>query len=163
MEVGQNSFSVNGDGEPLRSVYVEHGPHASDVDCQSANDGMCRQEFANECDINVLMARYEKDGVVNHFARGEPKYMDVSNVPPYDVAIQQVRDAEEAFMKLNARVRSRFDNDPGQFMDFCADPKNLEQLREWGLAPPAPKQDMTIAELAEALKPVSPEEQPKGK
>ncbi|WNK13487.1 MAG: internal scaffolding protein [Microvirus sp.] len=125
---------TNGDGEVLSSVYVEHDP--VDIDC--SQDGRTRQEFADECDINVLMQRYETTGVLNAFNMREPQYLDVSDVPDLQASLAMVAAAETAFMTLPAKVRREFDNDPVKFVAFAQDPANLEQMREWDLAPPAP-------------------------
>lgn len=126
---------VNGDGELLQDWYVEHDP--VDIDC--SHDGMTRQEFADECDINILLDRYEKTGVLNHYSRREPLYVDLTE-GPQDLAgaLEVLNRATEAFMTLPAKIRREFDQDPVQFVQFCEDRSNLDKLREWGLAPPAP-------------------------
>lgn len=123
---------VNSNGEVLRSAFVEH----EKVPAPHADDGMTRQEFADECDINVLMARYEKTGVLNHFNARQPQYLDVSEVPDLATSLLYLQEAETAFMRLPAAVRKEFDNDPVKFVDFASDPENLSRMREWGLAAP---------------------------
>ncbi|QCQ84804.1 internal scaffolding protein [Blackfly microvirus SF02] len=125
---------VNSQGEPIRSFYVEHDDYATLV----ADDGMTRQEFADECDINVLMATYERSGVINHFNASPPQYLDVSAVPDLAQSLAIVDAAQTAFMTLPATARREFDNDPVKFIAYAEDPANLGRMREWGLAPPAP-------------------------
>lgn len=98
-----------------------------------------RQEFAAECDINTIMARYEKTGVINHYNDGAPQYMDLAS-GPVDLmdAMSILHDAEASFMRLPAVVRKEFDNDVYRFVAFAEQDENLDQMREWGLAPPAP-------------------------
>lgn len=128
---------VNTNGEPLRDFYVEHDAAAFAE--PEMLDGCTRQEFAEECDINVLLARYEKTGVLNHFNRGEAAYLDLSEgVPDLMTAMAVLDKAQTAFMSLDARTRAEFDNDPVKFVQFAEDPANLERMREFGLAPPAP-------------------------
>lgn len=131
---------LNSDGEILRSAYVEHDP----VDLDASHDGCCRQEFADECDINVLMATYEKTGVLNHFNKGTPQYLDVSAVPDLRTALQVLGDAEAAFMSLPAAVRREFDNDALKFIEYAENPENLGRMREWGLAPPEKVPDAPV-------------------
>lgn len=140
----------NWGGELLRDVYVEHEP----VFAMHADDGMTRQEFRDECDINVLMATYERTGVMSSFNMGTPQYLDVSNVPDLPQAIAVMDAAQAAFMTLNAKIRREFDNDPVEFVEFAQDPANLPQMREWGLAAPAPVAD---ALKSEGPPPVAPE------
>lgn len=118
----------------LRSAYIEHQP----VHCPVGEYSMTRQEMANECDINVLMKKYETQGVFPQ-PPGPPQYLDLTQLPfDYQDAQNQIIAANEAFMRLPADARRSFDNDPGKFCDYAEDPANLEQMRSWGLAPPAP-------------------------
>lgn len=123
---------VNTNGELIRDVYVEHEP----VDLVCPDDGMTRQEFKDECDINVLMATYERNGVMPPLNRGTPQFLDVSDVPDLPRAIAVIDAASAAFMTLPAKVRREFDQDAVKFMEFAMKPENIGQLREWGLAAP---------------------------
>lgn len=122
----------NGDGEPY-AAFVEHDP--VDLEC-TAEEGKTRQEFKDECDINILLAQYERTGVVSHINPRSPMYLDVTDVPDLRGAIDLVNAANESFMTLPAAVRKTFDNDPVQFVEFASDPRNIGKLREWGLAAP---------------------------
>lgn len=96
---------------------------------------LCRQEFAAECDINEIMRRYEVTGILPNDGR-EPQYVDFTALPRDLMSTMEIlNDAEAAFMTLPARVRREFDNDPISFVAFAGDPENLDQMREWGLAP----------------------------
>lgn len=128
---------TNANGEPYGGFYVEH----KRVQLDATKDGKTRQEFADECDINTLMARYEKSGIVSHVNRATPQYFDASDIPDLAQALAIVAHAEDAFMSLPAKVRKEFDNDPVQFVKYAEDPANVDQMREWGLAAPAPVPD----------------------
>lgn len=136
----------------LRSAYVPHDRVPADI----GGPSMTRQEFADECDVNALMARYDKVGVWPLPPVDKaPMYLDLTEVPDnlLDVMNMMV-DAEAAFMSLPAVVRRDFENDPMQFVAFASDPQNLEKMREYGLAPPpaeAPKPMMV-----EVVNPVVP-------
>ncbi|WNK12735.1 MAG: internal scaffolding protein [Microvirus sp.] len=132
-------YGTNSDGEMLSSAYVEKDGNnpAFNLDCSDL-PSLTRQEFAEECDINVLMSRFEKTGLIDNLNRGEPRYLDVSDVPDMHQAMHILQTATDAFMSLPATVRRDFDNDPIKFVDFCENPENLPKLREWKLAPPAP-------------------------
>lgn len=122
------------------SAYVEidrSNPNLY-LDCSDL-PSLTRQEFADECDINNLMARYEKTGLIpTHLNPAEPRYLDVTDVPDLMLAHQVLQDATAAFMSLPALVRREFDNDPVKFINYAEDKTNLPKLREWGLAPPEP-------------------------
>lgn len=129
-------------GEVYSSAYavIERDPALNPaiyLDC-SVEPSLTRQEFAEDCDINTLMAKYETTGVINHFNNQSPAYMDLAEVPDLQGALALVADAQNAFMRLPAITRREFDNDPVKFIAFATDEKNIEKMREWGLAPPAP-------------------------
>lgn len=130
----------NADGVVYGGPYDEH----ERVQVDASSDGITRQEFADECDINTLMARYEKSGVINHIARSQGNYFDATDVPDLAAALAIVAHAEDAFMRLPAKARAEFDNDAVRWTDFAADPANLPRMREWGLAPPAPVEERPL-------------------
>lgn len=119
-------------GGALSSAFVPHDP----VDVYFSEPSRTRQEFAAECDINTLMAKYEATGVLSHINERTPVYFDTTDAPDLRSAIDLVRDAEKAFMSLPAKVRAEFDNDAVAWVDFAVDPANVGKMREWGLAPP---------------------------
>ncbi|WNK12945.1 MAG: internal scaffolding protein [Microvirus sp.] len=110
-----------------RSVVTDWGP------------SLCRQEFAEECDINAIMRRYETTGAVPPNMRDVmPQYIDCTALPPdFQTGMEIIAQAEIAFMRLPAKVRLEFGNDARAFVDYASDSANLETLREWGLAEPA--------------------------
>lgn len=132
---------LNDHGELVRDFYVEHDP--VDLDCQSANDGMTRQEFRDECDINFLMAGFEA-GKLNWFDPRPQEYLDVSDVPDLPQALSYLEKAQAAFMSLPANVRRQFDQDPLLFVEFAQQPANQAKMAEWGLAKPPPVLDNSL-------------------
>ena len=118
-------------GSKLCSAFVPHEP----VDLCFDEPSRTRQEFADECDINVLMRKFEATGVVSHVNERQPMYLDLSDgVPDLATALDIVREANLAFMSLPARARAEFDNDPVKFVAFAQDPENMQQMVDWGLA-----------------------------
>lgn len=145
---------VNSNGEVLRDFYVEHDP--VDLYCDP-DEGMTRQEFKDECDINVMLKGYEKRW--NDFLRIPPawesmQFADVSQVPDLAAALDMLHQAETAFMSLPATVRREFENDPVSFVTFAQDPANIDRLREWGLA--KPKTEPVAAPVAAGAPPAPP-------
>jgi len=101
-----------------------------------------KQAFRDECDINLIMKRFKKvmDGDFlerfNGFVGGQ--FGDFSEVTDYRSAIEQIREARGVFDALPSIVRKRFGNDPAEFLDFCHNPANLDEMRKLGLAKPDP-------------------------
>jgi len=94
---------------------------------------LTKQEFKGECDINNIIARFHRDGFTRHLARGVPQFVDVSLVPDFRTAIEQVRAAEKFFGGLPAKVRARFGNDAARYLDEAGS-LSREELRELGMA-----------------------------
>lgn len=113
--------------------YVEHDPVTSNTEGASRT----RQEFAEECDINTIMARYEATGVISHVDQRQPMYADLTQMPSdLQTAMTMLDAATESFMSLPASVRKEFDNDPYRFVEFAQFEANAGRLREWGLMAP---------------------------
>lgn len=146
----------------LRSACVPHEP--VDIDF-SGEPSRTVQEFAEDCDINTIMARFERTGVMPMDGSREPVYYDFTTMPTNLMeSLDIMRLGEEAFMGLPATVRREFDNDPRMFLDFASDPENLSQMQSWGLAPPPakPAEPMAVRIVGDpAPAPVAPGEPPK--
>lgn len=142
------------------SAYVEidRANPALYVDCSDL-PSLTRQEFADECDINNLMAKFENSGLLpSHVNNAEPRYLDVSNVPDLQQAHEILQQATASFMSLPATVRRDFDNDPIKFINFAENPANIEKMREWKLAPPAPVE--APPQKVEIVNPPAPKDAP---
>ncbi len=92
-----------------------------------------QQHFKEECDINNIMRKYVQTGLITHVSENQGRFADVSMVGSYHEAVQRVKDTREFFMKLPVKMRAEFLNDPSLFLDFIADPGNLEDLEQMGL------------------------------
>lgn len=104
------------------------------------SEPVTQQHFRDECDINLMMKRYQRTGILP----GDPgralvgSYGDFSEVPEYREALEIIRRAESQFQALPAMVRDRFKNDPAQLLAFVQDKGNREEAIKLGLieAPP---------------------------
>lgn len=126
-------------------------------------DGLTKQSFKDECDINNILKKYEKTGILEHRAKYEGQYADVTGTVDYQTALNTVRDAEAAFMSLPASIRTEFENDPHEFLEFAQNPENEEALIEMGLATPkrsdaSEKPEVPDKEAPEAPEPSEPGE-----
>jgi len=101
---------------------------------KTVGESMTHQSMAPECDINRIMAKWQKTGVIEHANQFQGQYGDFSEIPTYQEAMDKVIRGQEVFMTLPSSIRRMFDNDPGQFLEFATDPKNLDQMIEMGLA-----------------------------
>jgi Chlamydia-phage Chp2 scaffold (Chlamy_scaf) len=141
--------------------YKPPHPEAPDTVLRAFPPTLARQEFADEADINVLMQRYERTGVMPVLPGYDPVYVDFTEMPSDLMGVMdRFHAAEASFMRLPAVVRREFDNDPRLFVDFAGDPANLDQMRAWGLAPPAevvpPPPEPVVVRIVEAPPPGAP-------
>lgn len=95
-----------------------------------------KQAFKDECDINRVMKKYEKTGVITHVNRFSGRYGDFISAPDYQAACNAVLAAQDMFMTLPSKVRARFENDPRAFLEFAQNPDNVDEMRELGLLKP---------------------------
>ena len=90
---------------------------------------MTQQHQKDETDVNKIMKRYVKTGVIDHVNKHAPRYGDVL-ADDYRSALHQIMNADDMFQELPSEVRKRFDNDPAQFLDFVQDPVNADNLHQ---------------------------------
>ena len=106
---------------------------------------LTKQSFQEECDVNRIMKRFEKTGLMEHVNTFGGAYGDYTSVPQdYQACLDQVREAQEMFMTIPAKVRAQFDNDPGAFLAFVGDPANAEEMVKMGLANPPPAEQEPV-------------------
>lgn len=98
------------------------------------DEGMTQQHFKDECDINSIVNRYVKTGVLEHQAAIEPHYADLSEIPTdLQSAYEAVYRAEAAFMDLPSDIRKSLNNDPSRLSQWLSDPSNRETAIKAGL------------------------------
>lgn len=103
-------------------TFPENSPHT-------------KQEFKDECDINVIMSQYLKNGQLPNLNEVAPQYLDVGDFD-FQASMNYIADAKTMFNQLPASIRSQFDNNPASFLDFCSKEKNRPELKEMGLLKP---------------------------
>lgn len=121
---------------------------------------LAMQEFKDDCDVNLILAKFMKTGAFTH-TRGPGQYWDSSEIPDFMGAMNQVVMAQNAFMELPAQLRARFGNSPQALIDFLQNPDNLEEsirlgLRERKEAPQQPQPTAPAGEGVGAPTPASP-------
>nr|QJB19020.1 MAG: internal scaffolding protein [Microvirus sp.] len=106
------------------------------------------QEFAEESDINNIMARYIKTGTIPVYADRMMLDGDMHEMTFHEMQ-NVIANATSSFMQLPAVIRERFDNDPAKFVDFASEKGNQDQLREWGMLSPEAIDRLDAAKAAE--------------
>lgn len=112
-------------------VYPER---VGDVECKEKT--MTQQSFANEVDVNQIVARALKTGILGDplsIQRRQEIFGDFSEIGSYQDALNRVINAQKAFDELPADIRSRFNNEPGLLMEFLSNPGNRDEAIKLGL------------------------------
>ena len=120
----------------LRTPYNYDTNQVSDetgLACRDAS--LTQQQFKEEADINTIVDRFLRSGVLPTPVN-MPQYVDFEGVFDYQTAMNIIRAADENFMRLDARIRARFNNSPQEFLEFFANPDNIEEAIRLGLAVP---------------------------
>lgn len=116
----------------FRSLYPRNK-----VTALSSDEIMTVQSAKNECDIHNILKQYKKTGIITHVSAGSPEYKDLPDNIDYQQALEIVREAQESFAELPAKVRDHFDNDPQKLLAALGDPSQLPTLEELGVLKPA--------------------------
>ncbi|AXL14533.1 internal scaffolding protein [Microviridae sp.] len=121
----------------------------SGLHCEDAT--LAQQQFKEECDINNIMDKFGMTGLIPQ-APLTPNYGDFSGVYDYHSALNAIIASEEQFDALPANLRSRFDNDPANLIDFMNNEANRDEAIQLGLLNPSPVIS-TPVEITEAQLP----------
>lgn len=121
------------------------------VQYRNKKPSMTKQSFREECQIKNIMKKYEKTGIITHVKNHGARYGDFSSHDDYLTALTSVISAQKMFDELPSAVRKKFKNKPEEFLEFVQDPDNLDEMREMGLAPEAPKEEKTIPLIPEEV------------
>jgi phage internal scaffolding protein len=115
----------------FRTPYTERVRVA--IDC--SEPVITKQAYKDECDVNNIIKRWARTGLMEHVARYQGSYVDLPDEIDYKASMDALLDAQEAFASLPSKVRQRFENDPVQFLQFVHEPGNEEEMRALGLLP----------------------------
>lgn len=143
----------------MKTVFLRT-PYNYDIDQVSNETGLkcedpslTQQQFKEEADINTIVDRFMKSGVLPTPVN-MPQYVDYEGVFDFQSAMNVVRAADENFMRLDAKVRARFNNSPQEFLEFFADPSNRDEAIRLGLAIPQKAESVTqVTDSEPASKP----------
>jgi phage internal scaffolding protein len=103
---------------------------------------LTQQGMAEQADINWIVRNFMPTAIPQNVR--QPMYGDFTGITDYRTALEQVASARNSFMQMPAELRAKLDQDPQKFIDWCADPKNLEEMRALGLAVPAAQPDTNV-------------------
>ncbi len=112
----------------MRSAHIPHDPVRKIFLLPSRT----QQSFAEETDINRIMAKYQKTGMLDHINEHGAHYGDQPAAEDFHAAMSMVASTNSLFEELPSSVRDEFDNDPSLFLDYVADDERRADLVRTG-------------------------------
>lgn len=103
------------------------------IQIEFKDPSLTKQSFKDDCNVNQILMKWMKTGEAPQ-APAANGYGDFTNVDDYQTAMNRVVEAEANFMSLPSKIRSRFHNDPSEFLAFFNDPSNVDEAVKLGLA-----------------------------
>lgn len=110
-------------------------PTGEVLDC-SADETPTQQHFRDECDINVILKRYEQTGMLDPavIEQRQAVFADFTDGADFQSIQDRMLVVRNVFEQLPAHVRNRFNNNPANLIDFLSDSNNVEEAIALGLA-----------------------------
>lgn len=99
-------------------------------------DQLTEQSHEKACNINSIMAKYLKTGLIEHINTNSPQYGDVTGAD-FKAAQDLVAAQRTVFEELPAQVRKELNNDPAVYLDMVMSEEGREELRN--ILNPAPE------------------------
>ena len=122
------------------TLIIRNGYQRKRSDFNTVGKSSTKQSFKDECDINNILGKFRKTGLLEHVAVHQGDYRDLSEPTDYQTALNIVLSANAAFESLPSDIRKDFGNNPAAFLEFVDNPDNADKLVEMGLANPPENQ-----------------------
>ena len=95
--------------------------------------GLTKQSHKDETNVNLILRRYQKTGMINFVNAQKGAYMDTDPIE-FQEAMNMIIQANNMFAKIPSGIRKRFGNDPKEFYEFLHNPENMDEMVRMGLA-----------------------------
>lgn len=119
--------------ENKKEIFItNYGEHLQ-IATPTGDKKMTKDSFKDECDINNIMAKFNKTGELPDMIKREPRYGDFSDPLSFQEAQNLIIHAGEQFEALPAKVRERFKNDPESFLRWVHEEASEEEMQTMGL------------------------------
>ncbi len=115
----------------MKKFRTAYGPKLK-VGLKTKNDNLVEQHHKDDVDINKIIPRYDKSGVLQEMMEFEGQYADLTGINYQDM-VDTVANANSAFETLPSELRAMFDHDPAKMLSFMDDESNNEKMYELGL------------------------------
>jgi hypothetical protein len=93
---------------------------------------MTEQNHAKECDLNWILRKYQKTGVIDHVRKHQGRYDDVS-VTDFTDAMHTVSEAQNMYNELPSFIQMATGGSVEKFLELVQNPDNKDELARLGL------------------------------
>lgn len=131
METYSQKRDVNSQNCNEKQFISAYSPKQK-ISLKFEGEGRTKQSFKAECDINQILARYQRTGVLDFQQKYAPQYGDVTAID-FQKAQFMIAEANGLFAQMPSKLRARFDNDPAKFLAFVDDDRNRLEAEDLGL------------------------------
>jgi phage internal scaffolding protein len=90
------------------------------------------QSHKDQCDVNNIMKKYDKQGIITHVSKFEAEFGDLTGAD-FKKAMDLIAGSKSQFEGLPSEIRNRFKNNPGNLLEFMENPDNRAEAIELGL------------------------------
>lgn len=90
------------------------------------------QSHIDDTDINVIMKRALRGQSSDYIRENAESYGEATSLDLFE-AKNLILEGEQTFAEFPSKIRNRFKNNIGEFLDFIQDPENMPEAIELGL------------------------------
>lgn len=95
-----------------------------------------KQSMAAESDVNVIVAKSRRLGVIPSAHTRPPMYLDLTGIGTAHAALTHIARAQQTFEALPAKVREKCGNNIKGYLELLTDKKRRDLAIELGLIKP---------------------------
>lgn len=117
----------------LINKYVSAYSPKKRIPIKFAKTGRTKQQHADKTNINLIMKKFLKTGIIDFTNKHEQQY-GFATSDSFQESLQIIQTANEMFADLPSQLRIKFNHNPADFLDYVQDPKNEDTLFDLGLA-----------------------------
>ncbi len=111
------------------ALVVRTGRNTERHPAKSGGDSETEQHHKKACDINNIVAKYRRTGLLDHIAKHQGTYGDATGLDFQD-AQNLIATQTSIFNELPAAVRAEFENDPAQYLELITSEGGPQELAE---------------------------------